>query len=164
MPIADSAPRASGPDPAAQRALRVWTVLARCMATFARAGTLRVADYGLTLPQFSVLEALYHLGPMSLGELADKLLVTGGNITYVVVRLEDQGLLTRGRSPEDGRVVVARLTEAGERKIAELWPDHVRFVEDLVGVISDADQEELRELLKRLGKGIRGKLDALPSP
>ena len=60
------------------RALRLWIALARCYATFSRVVSCRVADYGLTTPQFGVLEALHHVGPLSLGELADKLLVTGG--------------------------------------------------------------------------------------
>ena len=78
--------------------LRLWIALARCYSTVAREVASRVAEYGLTTPQFGVLEALYHLGPLSLGELADKLLVTGGNITYVMDRLERDGLVERGRS------------------------------------------------------------------
>ena len=74
-----------------ERALRLWIALARCYATFAKAIAVKVQEYDLTTPQFGVLEALYHLGPLSLGELADKLLVTGGNVTYVMDRLEEQG-------------------------------------------------------------------------
>ena len=76
-------------------ALRLWVTLARCYSTYAKAIAAKVQDYGLTTPQFGTLEALYHLGPLSLGELADKLLVTGGNVTYVMDRLEDQGLVYR---------------------------------------------------------------------
>ena len=74
-------------------ALRLWVTLARCHATYSKAIASKVQDYGLTTPQFGTLEALYHLGPLTLGELADKLLVTGGNVTYVMDRLEDQGLV-----------------------------------------------------------------------
>jgi len=81
-----------------ERALRVWIALARCYSTFARSVTCGVSEYGLTTPQFGVLEALLHLGPLSLGELADKLLVTGGNVTYVMDRLEEQGLVYHNRS------------------------------------------------------------------
>lgn len=59
--------------------------MARFHATYAKTLASRVQSYGLTIPQFGTLEAPYHLGPLSLGELADKLLVTGGNVTYVTV-------------------------------------------------------------------------------
>ena len=83
-------------------ALRLWIALARCYQTFSRAVAAKVAEYGLTLPQFGILEALYHLGPLSHGELAEKLLVTGGNVTYIMGRLESQGLVER--APHDGRL------------------------------------------------------------
>ena len=72
-----------------ERALRLWIALARCYSTMSREISTRVTEYGLTTPQFGVLEALHHLGPLPLGELADKLLVTGGNITYVMDRLAE---------------------------------------------------------------------------
>ena len=142
-----------------ERALRLWIALARCYSTFARAVAGRVAEYGLTTPQFGVLEALHHLGPLPLGELADKLLVTGGNVTYVMDRLEEQGLVTRERSSADRRVVRAHLTEAGARLVAEVFPGHASAVAELVEGLRPEEQEELRTLLKRLGKGIAGRSD-----
>ena len=47
--------------------LRLGVTLARCYATYAKALASRVQSYGLTTPQFGTLEALYHLGPLSLG-------------------------------------------------------------------------------------------------
>ncbi len=137
-----------------ERALRLWIALARCYATFARAISSRIADYGLTTPQFGVLEALHHLGPLPLGELAEKLLVTGGNVTYVMDRLEEQGLVTRERSSADRRIVRAQLTEAGSRLVAEVFPGHAAAVAELVDTLDPSDQQALRGLLKKLGKGI----------
>lgn len=115
---------------------------------------MRVAEYGLTTPQFGVLEALYHIGPLSLGELASKLLVTGGNVTYVMDKLEEQGLVERERSTEDRRVVRARLTEAGRRVVDRVFPEHATAIADLVRHLEPSEQEELRRLLKLLGTGI----------
>lgn len=114
----------------------------------------KVLEYGLTIPQFGILEALHHLGPLSLGELADKLLVTGGNITYVMDRLEEQELVYRERSEEDRRVVKAHLTPAGEELISRVFPGHAAFVHQLVDHLSPEEREDLRALLKKLGKGI----------
>lgn len=137
-----------------EESLRLWIALARCYSTVAREVSTRVADYGLTTPQFGVLEALYHLGPLSLGELAGKLLVTGGNITYVMDRLEEQGLVFRDRSGPDRRVVVARLTEKGRDLVREVFPGHAAFIAELTEGLDPRERETLRTLLKKWGKGI----------
>lgn len=137
-----------------EQALRLWISLARCYVTFSRAVACKVAEYDLTAPQFGVLEALYHLGPLSLGELAEKLLVTGGNVTYVMDRLEAQGLVARERSGDDRRVVRAHLTRKGRSTIESVFPGHVGFVKGLVEGLGTEEREELRALLKKLGKGI----------
>lgn len=128
--------------------------MARCYSTFARSVTYRITEYGLTVPQFGILEALFHLGPLSLGELADQLLVTGGNVSYVMDRLEEQGLVYRDRSGEDRWVVEAKLTPEGRRIISDVFPEHASFIRELSSELEPEEQETLRRLLKRLGKGI----------
>ena len=136
------------------RSLRLWIALARAHATVTRSVSAKIAEYGLTLAQFGVLEALLHLGPLPLGELADKLLVTGGNVTYVMDRLEKQGLVERCRSEEDRRVITAVLTTEGRDLVQGVFPGHATFIADLMGALSVEEQEQARELLKKLGKGI----------
>ena len=150
--VDDPAPRDWTPEE--EQALRLWISLARCYVTFSRAVACKVAEYDLTAPQFGVLEALLHLGPLSLGELAEKLLVTGGNVTYVMDRLEAQGLVARERSGDDRRVVRAHLTTKGRATIEGVFPSHVGFVRGLVQGLGADERDELRALLKKLGKGI----------
>jgi MarR family 2-MHQ and catechol resistance regulon transcriptional repressor len=137
-----------------EQALRLWIALARCYVSFSRAVACKVAEYDLTAPQFGVLEALFHLGPLPLGDLAEKLLVTGGNVTYVMDRLEVQGLVARERSGDDRRVVRAHLTTKGRATIEGVFPGHIGFVRSLVEELHPSEQEHLRGLLKKLGKGI----------
>ena len=138
-----------------ETALRLWISLARCYATYSKAVSCKVQEYGLTPPQFGIMEALHHLGPLSLGELADKLLVTGGNVTYVMDRLEDQGLVVRERSPADRRIVQAKLTPKGQALIEEVFPGHATFIGELAEHLEPGEQEELRRLLKKLGRAIQ---------
>lgn len=153
---------AVGPDGAAARdwspeeetSLRLWITLARSYLTVSRVVSARVLEYGLTVPQFGILEALHHLGPLSLGELAEKLLVTGGNVTYVMDRLEAQGLVERRRSKTDRRVVEAYLTPEGRALISAVFPRHAAFIRDVMKHMSREEQQDLRHLLRRLGKGI----------
>ena len=137
-----------------EQALRLWIALARCYTTFSKAVAGKVQEYGLTTPQFGVLEALYHVGPLSLGELADKLLVTGGNVTYVMDRLEEQKLVYRERSPSDRRVVQARLTPEGRALIQDVFPGHAKYVEHIARHLTPEERMQARALLKRLGLGI----------
>ena len=154
-PGSDDAPARREWSAGEDRALRLWIALARCYATFSKAIAVKVQEYGLTTPQFGVLEALYHLGPLPLGDLADKLLVTGGNVTYVMDRLEEQGLVYRERSPEDRRVIQAKLTDAGRARIADVFPGHAEYVEAMASHLGEDEQQELRTLLKTLGLAIQ---------
>jgi MarR family 2-MHQ and catechol resistance regulon transcriptional repressor len=113
----------------------------------------QLGDTGLTLTQFAVLEALYHLGSMSLSEIAKKILTTGGNLTMVVGNLEKQGFALRQRSPEDGRVLLLVLTPKGRKLMRELFPQHAAAIVDFMGSLSPKEQERLSELLRQLAKG-----------
>lgn len=139
-----------------EEALRLWIALARCYSSFSKAVASKIQEYGLTTPQFGVLEALHHLGPLSLGELADKLLVTGGNVTYVMDRLEQQELVYRERSEDDRRVIQAKLTPKGRSLIESVFEGHARYIEHLVRHLDPAERQEARELLKKLGRGVAG--------
>ncbi len=156
-PSTPAEPREGRAGTGQEDALRLWVVLARSYQTLVRAVGQRVAEDSLTLSQFGILEALYHLGPCSLGELAEKLLVTGGNVTYVMDRLEEQGLVYRQRSDLDRRVVEARLTEAGESLIERLFPLYSSHLGALIDHLDAEDQRTLRQLLKHLGQGVAQK-------
>ncbi|MFW5728224.1 MAG: MarR family winged helix-turn-helix transcriptional regulator [Spirochaetota bacterium] len=67
----------------------------------------------LTVPQFGVLEALLHLGPMCQAALGRKLLRTKGNVSLVVDNLASRDLVERRPSSADRRQIEVYLTEAG---------------------------------------------------
>ncbi len=146
-----------GAQPEVRRALRLWIALARSYLTFSRAVSANISEFGLTTAQFGVLEALHHLGPLSLGELAEKLLVTGGNITYVMDRLEEQGYVERERSSQDRRVILAHLTPQGAELMTSVFPEHAAFIRRSLAHLEPEEQEELRRLLKKLGKRMPGR-------
>jgi MarR family transcriptional regulator, 2-MHQ and catechol-resistance regulon repressor len=135
----------------AEIALGMWTKLARAASTFGKLTSENIRSFGLTEPQFSLFECLGHLGPLPLGELSRKQLVSGGNTTCVVDNLEKLGLVERVQSQKDRRVIVAQLTPKGEQLFAEIFPKHAEFVGDLASVLTNEEQESLSELLKKLG-------------
>lgn len=94
-------------------ALKLWVVLARAHRAIEEHARIQVARHDLTLPEFGVLEALLHKGPLLLGELQRKILVSSGGITYVVDRLEGKGLVERQPCPDDRRARYVALTASG---------------------------------------------------
>lgn len=136
-----------------KQALKLWVVLARCFNTFAQALQFRYGD--LTSAQFGVLETLAHLGPMKMCDIAGKLLMSGGNVTGVVDRLEQKALVCRVVDTEDRRTFVIHLTEAGSKLIREIFPQHAAQIEKLTAALSTKEKATLIALLKKLGHSIQ---------
>jgi MarR family transcriptional regulator, 2-MHQ and catechol-resistance regulon repressor len=145
--------RAAGQRPprAEEGALKLWVVLSRAQAAIARHTEADVARSGLTLGEFAVLEALYHKGPLLLGEIQRKVLVSSGGVTYLVDRLEDKGLVERQDCPEDRRARYAALTPAGEVLLRRIFPLHARSIARAVSGLTRAEQAQATALLRRLG-------------
>jgi len=116
----------------------------------------------LTLSQFSVLETLLHRGPLHQGELAGKLLRSGGNLTLIVSNLEKMGFVTRVRNPDDRRYITVSLTEKGRTFISELFPRVAASITRELGALSTAEQFTLGWLCKKAG--IRGVPGAAHTP
>lgn len=108
--------------------------------------------HGLTISQFGVLEALYHLGPLNQSELGEKLLRSGGNITLVIDNLEKQGLVTRERDLRDRRLVNVSLTPSGEALITQVFPEHLDAIVAEMSVLTPQEQDALGSLCRKLGK------------
>lgn len=111
----------------------------------------QLADAGLTVSQFGVLEALLHLGPLNQKTLGEKLLKSGGNITLVIDNLEKSGWVRRQKNPEDRRSMLIHLTEEGKEFISSYFPRHVERIITEFDVLSDDELEQLSHICKKLG-------------
>ena len=111
-------------------------------------------DFGITESQFAVLEALNHLGPLSQGQLCQKILKSGSNVTTVIDNLEGKRLVRRDRNEEDRRVQIVTLTEQGRELIAAAFPVHVGRVTQLLRILTPAEQQELGRICRKLGKSL----------
>lgn len=136
---------------AAETALGLWVKLSRAHGTFDRIAKRDIARYGLTEPQFAILEALGHIGPMKQCDISRRMLVTGGNTTLVIDNLEKAGLVRRERNPEDRRSVHVHLTARGLERFAEIFPQHAEAITAAASVLTTQEQEDLSRLLKKLG-------------
>lgn len=138
--------------PAAERlALDAYIKLARATAAVDAVINRPLAEHGLTVSQFGVLEALWHLGPLGHGAIGRKILKSSGNVTTVIDNLCRLGLVTREEDPSDRRVRRVVLTAEGRRRVERVLPDHVRRVTAAFACLSPEEQSVLADLLRRLG-------------
>jgi MarR family transcriptional regulator, 2-MHQ and catechol-resistance regulon repressor len=142
----------------ADAALALWVKLARAHALMLRLSARDISRYGLTQPQFAVIEALGHLGPMKISALGAKMLVTGGNMTIVIDNLEKSGLVQRVRCTDDRRATTISLTEKGTELFQDIFPQHARYVAETLTVLSVEEINELSALLKKFGLRLQEKL------
>lgn len=142
-------PVAAGPAEAASLAL--WVVLARAARAVQDLATEHAARHGLTLVEFGALEALYHKGPLLVGDLQHRILVSSGGATYLVDRLQERGLVERQEQPGDRRARRAVLTEKGEALMREIFPEHARVIHRAMREIPLSERQQLRKQLKQLG-------------
>ncbi|AFZ33095.1 transcriptional regulator, MarR family [Gloeocapsa sp. PCC 7428] len=134
------------------RALDTYIKLVRAADSISSRIHRHLDETNLTITQFGVLEALYHLGSMYQRDLAAKLLKSGGNITLVIDNLEKRELVKREREPDDRRCIRVNLTETGKQLISRIFPTHVAAVVTEMAILSTSEQEELGRLCRRLGK------------
>ena len=111
-------------------------------------------DYGITESQFAVLEALHHLGPLSQGQLCQKILRSGSNVTTVVDNLERDRLVTRARDEADRRVQIVQLTGRGRALVTTVLPVHVSRITELMSTLTKDEQRELGRICRKLGTAI----------
>lgn len=143
---------AASVDPSLQVPLKLWVVLARAYGEVARTVGEDVAKHDLTPMEFGILEALHHKGPLLLGEIQRKVLVTSGGITYLVDRLAAKGLVKRQACPNDRRARYAVLTPTGLALIKRIFPTHAKMIARALSGLSTREQEEATDLVRRLGR------------
>lgn len=140
-------------DALSKRRLKMWIRLLG--VTRAAEGELREflrVQHGTTLPRFDVMAALYRRREgVTMSELSRMLLVSNGNATTVVDRLEADGLVRRTPSETDRRTVFVALTAAGLQQFEVLAAGHEAEVARMFAGLSEADLEALTEILKRMG-------------
>jgi len=148
---APDAPATPPQDVPTATALKLWVVLARANAAIAAHAVADMARHGLTPAEFGLLEALYHKGPMLLGDVQRRILVSSGGTTFLVDRLEKRGLLERRPCESDRRARYAALTAAGRALMDEIFPGHAEAIRRAMSGLGLADQREATDLLRVLG-------------
>lgn len=132
--------------------LKLVIALRRSMQPEERKLNALLAEHGLTLAQFGVLESLYHVGPMNIKEIIEKSLSSSGNMTVVIKNLVKSEYITKDKDPEDGRAFIIKLTSKGQDVITQIFPRHLIMLEKVFSTLEKDEKRTLLELLKKLNK------------
>ena len=128
-----------------------WLRLLRVHLKVERALGEQLRGWGLNNAQFDVLA---HVGAdegITQQELADSLLVTKGNVTQLLDRVERRGLISRRR---EGRTNRLFLTDEGRRLFDEVVPAHEALIDEQLSILSRGEQQRLHELLRKLDRAL----------
>ena len=148
MTTATSIPRRTA---AQQRALKLFVVLQRCAAAVNGNVERSAVLEDLSETEFGILEALYHKGPLLLGDVQKKILLSSGGVTYAVDRLAEKGLVERRECSSDRRARYAALTASGSELMDRIFPQHAVAIEKVMSTLTAKEQDQAIELLRRLG-------------
>lgn len=132
-----------------KESIRTWLRLLSCEATVERRLRSRFREhFTVTLPQFDVLSELQRASePLTMSQLSSELMVSNGNITGVVDRLEKGGFVTRDRSLQDRRIQYIALTESGAKEFQRMARRHEKWLAELFAGLTLSDMGELQKLL-----------------
>ena len=141
-----------------QPAVLAWLRLARVFQKidtrserFFRSHSSNTTQFELNTALFDVLAQVGAARGMTQQELADALLVTKGNISQLLSKLEQAGMITRQQT---GRTNCLSLTEQGQALFNRVVPQQEGLIADLLAPLSDDEQRELLRLLRKLDHGI----------
>ena len=141
--------------PLSKRRLKMWIrLLGVTRAAESQLREFLRVTHDTTLPRFDVMAALYRRREaVKMSELSRMLLVSNGNSTAVVDRLEKEGLVQRLPSDQDRRSIFVKLTEEGLRRFEILASDHEREVDKFFGELDEAEIDSLTSTVKRVNFG-----------
>ncbi|WP_313129791.1 MarR family winged helix-turn-helix transcriptional regulator [Anaerocolumna sp.] len=130
--------------------LKVVIGLSRANQAIQKQSAVTFKEGGLTTAQFAVLEALYHKGTLTIQEIINSILSTGGNMTVVINNLEKEKLIERHVNPEDKRSSLIEITDKGKKIIQEIFPNHLQSLKEEFEVLTKEEKQELITILKKL--------------
>ena len=144
-------------DTRAKQSLRLWLKLLTVNGHVEKLvrGKLR-DDYDTTLPRFDVMAMLDFAGEdgLNMGELSRRLMVSNGNVTGIVTRLDKEGLITRTPDKHDRRTQWVKLSAKGKAVFKEQAMAHEHWIEHLMKDVSETDMDQLTHMLDNLRQSV----------
>jgi MarR family 2-MHQ and catechol resistance regulon transcriptional repressor len=131
--------------------LKIFIGMNRALNKINRATNKVYIKYGLTSGQFAVLEALYHKGDLTIGEVQEKILSTSGTIPVIVKNLEKEGFLEKRNDQNDKRRVILHITQKGRELMDVVYPENEAIIISMISIWSKEEQEQILNYMKIFG-------------
>src|SRR5579884_3031641 len=135
-----------------QAVLRLWLRLLSCTTLIEKQVSSRLrSEFETTLPRFDLMAQLARSPDgLTMSELSQRLMVSGGNITGITDNLERDGLVERITPPADRRAKIVRLTSKGRAVFDQMAEVHATWIEDWMHALTEQEQHQLYSLLGKL--------------
>jgi DNA-binding MarR family transcriptional regulator len=145
-------------------ALKLWLRLLACTTRVESVVRNRLrSEFATTLPRFDLLAQLEREpAGLTMGELSQRLMVTGGNVTGVTDQLEAEGLVKRTPHPSDRRAFAVQLTPSGKRQFRRMAAVHEQWVIELFAGWNAEEKTQVYALLAGLKRHLGGVDAAAP--
>ncbi len=156
MSQADQLDRPTGGGEAVSKSrLRAWLQVLKLSRSIETALRERMrSEFGSTLPRFDVLAALDRAETgMRMSDLSRALMVSNGNVTGIVDRLVDDGLIVRAPVQGDRRAWIVRLTNKGRQHFATMAQVHEQWIDELLGGLAPGDARTLDRIVSAARRG-----------
>ena len=129
--------------------MRTWLAMVGCFTSVERSLRNRFNRvFSASLPRYDVLTALVQFPDgLTMGQLASKLMVSKGNMTGVVSRLQSLKCVSQARSPVDKRVQVVTVTANGQKLWEQMHTEYRSVIDELLSQLSIADTKMLTQSL-----------------
>ena len=137
-------------------AVTAWLQLVRTFCKVHRRMEAVFSGHGLTAPQFDVLASLRGNEGITQQELAGRLLVSKGNITFILERMERAGWVERRPDRRDGRTNRLYLTDGGADLLADVLPDHHASLADAFKEVGPPAMRSLTDTLAQIERSVDG--------
>lgn len=111
-----------------------------------------IANMGLNINEFTVLEALYVKDMLTAQQLASTILIPNSSLTYVLDCLQKKGLIKREKNKTDSRILELSLSKQGEELFYKAYEAHYSHMRNIFNVLDETQELQLQDLLKTLGK------------
>lgn len=131
--------------------IKLWLRLLTCSSLIEASvrNSLR-EEFETTLPRFDFMSQLQRIPEgMTMGELSERMMVSGGNVSGIATQLVKEGLISRKSLPSDRRTFLVKLTAKGLTVFDAMAARHEEWV---IGLLGDMDEKDVDQLFELLGK------------
>lgn len=151
--------------PAAQEDIRTWLQLVKAVLPMEReVNRLFQHEFSQSLARFDVLSQLERAlpGGLPVGVLAEQLIASAGNITRLVSRMEEEGLVTRQAADGDRRSQIVVITPKGNGIYQAMSKRHTAWTVARMDVLDDDEKATIKRILQKLrdAGGVGGGVEA----